>query len=281
VAEAEDDQARHYRSAAAHGLFGIYCVANDAHVGRLDEALAAYDSFAGAAPPGELRVASPPELSTFCLFDGIPGARNTPADLAKAAAGGSWHEPATALTIDLASIRSLANFAATAGFRGAAIEIDKPEESGHWLMRRRSYGSFKLRVALDSQTTIPSNRLSFGQKRLFAFYWYLACIPEGVVLADELASGFHRSWIAACLDQIGDRQAILASQNPLLLDLLTFDDAEQVRRSFVLCSLEGNEAGGRPWNWQNMSPDSAGEFFRSYEAGLQHVSEILRVGGWW
>ncbi len=125
------------------------------------------------------------------------------------------------------------------------------------------------------------NRLSFGQKRLFAFYWYLACIPEGVVLADELASGFHHSWIAPCLDQIGERQAILAGQNPLLLDLLTFADAEQVRRSFVLCSLQDKPDGGRECIWHNMTSAGAEAFFRTYKAGLQHVSEILRVGGWW
>jgi hypothetical protein len=51
VAEAQDDQARHYRSAAAHGLFGIYCVANDAHVGRLDEALDQKMRHAGLGRP--------------------------------------------------------------------------------------------------------------------------------------------------------------------------------------------------------------------------------------
>lgn len=249
--------------------------------GRFDEALAAYDAFLGAKPPSNGRTPGPAWLRKSSLGRRRASSTFVPVDFPIDPMADSWDKPAAAHSIDLASVPGLAAFVETAGLRAATIELDKPEESGSENDRRRTYTNFKLRVTLDKHTTFYSDRLSFGQKRLFAFYWYLACIPEGVVLADELVNGFHHDWIAACLDQIGDRQAILASQNPLLLDFLTFDDAEQVRRSFVLCNLEDEENGGRHWNWQNMTSDRAEEFFRAYEVGLQHVSEILRVGGWW
>lgn len=252
--------------------------------GRFDEALIAYDAFLGISPLAGSRTPLAAKLTRRVTkwrqsLSFTP--TFMPVDAAALLRDEAFDGPATGHTLELGTVPTLTPFLDTAGFVNATIELDKPEEQAHEDGKQRTYTKFKLRVTLDKDTTFYSDRLSFGQKRLFAFYWYLACIPEGVVLADELVNGFHHDWIAACLDQIGDRQAILASQNPLLLDFLTFDDAEQVRRSFVLCNLEDKEGGGRQWNWQNMTSDRAEEFFRAYEVGLQHVSEILRVGGWW
>jgi hypothetical protein len=93
------------------------------------------------------------------------------------------------------------------------------------------FDGMRFLCQLDAGLTVDQSQLSFGQKRLLAFYWYLACIPEGIVIADELVNGFHHDWIKGCLEEIGDRQAILATQSPLLLDYLEFEDAEQVRKS--------------------------------------------------
>jgi energy-coupling factor transporter ATP-binding protein EcfA2 len=146
------------------------------------------------------------------------------------------------------------------------------------------YSGFDLIATLDCATPptrIPHERLSFGQKRMFSFLWQLASYPQGVVIADELVNGLHYSWIAACIEEIGDRQALIASQNPLLMDFLTFDSAEQARRTFVLCSAHEQEDGHREWEWRNLTADEAESFFRAHQVGIQHVSEILRTKGLW
>lgn len=126
---------------------------------------------------------------------------------------------------------------------------------------------------------ITQERLSYGQRRLLMFFYYLACNPA-IVIADELVNGLHHRWITASIEAIEQRQAFLTSQNPLLLDYIPITSAEEVRRSFVLC--RGVPREGRPgWVWENMSEDDARELYSAYEVGVEHVSEILQSRGLW
>jgi energy-coupling factor transporter ATP-binding protein EcfA2 len=119
--------------------------------------------------------------------------------------------------------------------------------------------------------------LSYGQKRLLSFQYYLAAFPYFVV-ADELVNGLHHSWIEACINDIGSRQAFLTSQNPLLVDYLPrFDGPQQLSRMFILC----RPAGERSYSWENMSIEEAESMFSAYEAGIQPVGEILQSKGLW
>lgn len=128
-------------------------------------------------------------------------------------------------------------------------------------------------------TFITHERLSYGQKRLLALFYYLDCNPD-IVISDELVNGLHHRWITASIEAIGQRQAFLTSQNPLLLDYIPITSAEEVRRSFVLCRGEPRE--GRPgWIWENMSEEDARELYSAYEVGVEHVSEILQSRGLW
>jgi hypothetical protein len=132
----------------------------------------------------------------------------------------------------------------------------------------------------EDGTFITHDRLSYGQKRLVTFFYYLACNPD-IVIADELVNGLHHRWITASIEAIGQRQAFLTSQNPLLLDYIPVTSAEEARRSFVLCRGEPRP-GGRPgWIWENMSAEDAAELFSAYGVGVEHVSEILQSRGLW
>lgn len=141
------------------------------------------------------------------------------------------------------------------------------------------FDNFDFVIRIDEGTTIPHDLLSNGQKRLLSFLYYAAANPD-IVIADELANGMHYDWIQACVDEISSRQSFLASQDPLLFDFLTFDSPEEVQRSFILCDLEKRDNRGY-FSWKNLDPDTAASFFRAYEAGIQHVSEILHTKGLW
>ena len=101
-----------------------------------------------------------------------------------------------------------------------------------------------------------------------------------MLIADELVNGLHHEWISACLDEIGERQAFLTSQNPLLLDFLRFDSVEQVRRTFILCERASNDVGTQ-LIWRNLTEDEAESFFLAYQTGIQRVSDILLTKGLW
>ncbi len=144
---------------------------------------------------------------------------------------------------------------------------------------RIEFGDLQFYFGRKDGSEIDGSRLSYGQKRLLSFYYYLDC-SAACVVADELVNGMHHEWIEACLEDLGERQAFLTSQNPLLLDFLGFETAEEVRSSFVLCSsdLQGESEQLR---WENMSPEDSEGFFQAYQVGIQHVSEILRTRGLW
>ncbi len=125
----------------------------------------------------------------------------------------------------------------------------------------------------DSVT--PHEHLSFGQKRLVAFLFYLDAHPE-IVLADELTNGLHYDWIKQLIEWMDGRQKFVAAQNPLMIDRVGFSSSESVRRRFIRCERQGSDAVLR----QFTEAESA-EFFETYQAGAQLVSELLRQQGLW
>jgi energy-coupling factor transporter ATP-binding protein EcfA2 len=124
---------------------------------------------------------------------------------------------------------------------------------------------------------ISHSKLSFGQRRLLSYLYYLECNTE-IGVADELVNGMHHEWIEHCLiTACGNRQMFYTSQNPLLLDFLEFGSEVEVSERFVTC--DWNEQDG--FVWQNLPPRIGQEFYRLYKTGIQHVSDILRTKGWW
>ncbi|WP_437760973.1 ATP-binding protein [Sorangium sp. So ce1389] len=179
-----------------------------------------------------------------------------------------------------ADLDFLAVIKETMRFDAAELKVDvterRPWGEAHELV---TLGNFVFRFWWEGGEFITHTRLSYGQKRLLTFFYYLAC-NDDIVIADELVNGLHHHWITACVEAIGERQAFLTSQNPLLLDYIPVTSPEQVHRSFVLC--RGERRGGRPaWAWANMSDADAAEFFAAYEVGVEHVSEILQSRGLW
>jgi ABC-type lipoprotein export system ATPase subunit len=167
------------------------------------------------------------------------------------------------------------------GFVGASLQLellrqDPGGEPNAWVRR---LGELRFRFVKADGTRLRHDQLSFGQRRLFAFLYY-AAIHDKVIVADELTNGLHHAMIGHCLDVIGERQAFLATQNPLLLDNLAFEDAEQVRRTFILCSTVSDN-GRERMVWRNMTADEAENFFRDYKVGISHVNDILRNWGLW
>lgn len=138
---------------------------------------------------------------------------------------------------------------------------------------------FTLEITRQDGTIVHHDRLSYGQKRLLAFFYYLACNPS-IVIADELVNGLHHRWIETCMKALGDRQAFLTSQNPLLFDYVEFESVEQVRSRFITCRLEQVD-GREQMVWENMSQRDAETFFTAYQAEIEHVGDILITRGLW
>jgi hypothetical protein len=167
------------------------------------------------------------------------------------------------------------------GFTSASMQLEllRRESMGEPKRWFRNLGELRFHFVKEDGTRLRHDQLSFGQRRLFAFFYY-AAIQTNVIVADELTNGLHHAMIGQCLEVIGERQAFLATQNPLLLDNLTFENTEDVRRTFILCATERDD-GQERMVWRNMTADEAENFYRDYKVGISHVNDILRSWGLW
>ncbi len=138
-------------------------------------------------------------------------------------------------------------------------------------------GNLRFRFTMGDGARLRPDQLSFGQRRLFAFFYY-AAIHDEVLVADELSNGMHHAMIGQCIDLVGERQAFLATQNPLLIDSLGFSSLEEAQRTFVLCSSERDKDR---MVWRNMTREEATNFYREYQVGIGHTNDILRSWGLW
>jgi hypothetical protein len=155
--------------------------------------------------------------------------------------------------------------------RGATLRPRFQRSSGD----RSTFLGFDTEFDLRGGTTIAGSQLSYGQKRIFAFFWHAAVVGGGVIVADELANGLHHDALEACLGEVRG-QGILATQNPLLLDHLGFDGPHDLVRGLVLCAP--TDEG---WSWRNPTDTEADRFHSAYSLGFQHVSELLREKRLW
>lgn len=185
------------------------------------------------------------------------------------------------LGLDDSELKFLAQTCAAFNLTGASMQLEllRKEPSGEPELSSWYFGQLRFRFTKADGTRLRHDQLSFGQQRLFAFLYY-AAIHKQVIVADELSNGLHHAMIARCIDVIGERQAFLATQNPLLLDNLGFTSAEEVRGTFILCSTQV-ENHREQVVWRNMTTEEAENFYRDYKAGISHVHDILRSRGLW
>jgi energy-coupling factor transporter ATP-binding protein EcfA2 len=218
------------------------------------------------------------QLEVPAFDDDEPSAQNVPLDLVALAAARVHHIRDGEQMLGFEA-EEVGGFLATAvrlfQYRSATVHLALLEK-GHG---RSKYGNLRFTFQRHDGSIIGHELLSYGQKRMLSFLYYLALNPR-LIIVDELVNGLHHAWINACIDEIGDRQGLLTSQNPLLLDYLTFDSADEVRWRFLLCRSE-RENGREQLVWRNPTQEEAESFFRAYQAGIQHVGEILVDKGLW
>jgi len=167
---------------------------------------------------------------------------------------------------------------ATATFQFELRGRERVEPHEFWQYK---FADFRFRLEKTDGTRLSHHELSFGQQRILAFFYYAAMHPD-IIIADELTNGMHHAMIERCLDEIGERQAFMATQSPLLLDHLPTQivSAADARSIFIICSTLV-EDGHEHLSWRNMSDEEATHFFRDLQVGISHVNEILRSRGMW
>jgi energy-coupling factor transporter ATP-binding protein EcfA2 len=169
--------------------------------------------------------------------------------------------PSAALT----SLEFLRRAAAILGFRSASFQPDvssyRSERSTgelHYAVR-----GFTFRFTRSDGTTLHHDALSYGQKRLLAFFYYLAASEE-FVFADDLAHGLPDAWISDCVQAMGARQAFITGLDPRVLAHLGFDSPARVQARVITCEVVRDADGAEQLQWRTISPDAATEFFQRH-----------------
>lgn len=194
---------------------------------------------------------------------------------------------APTVILEDASLNFLKKFVELTGLQSAYMQCERTEKNvlfnrmfppGLSQSSRNIFSNFRFSFVRRDGSEFWQDQLSYGQKRLLVFLYYVSAVPH-VLIADELVNGLHHEWIEYCVKAMQGKQAFLTSQNPLLLDHLWFESQEEVRKTFLLCST--TPPSGDEMQWKNMNESEAEVFYKGYQVGIQHVSEILHSEGLW
>jgi hypothetical protein len=109
-------------------------------------------------------------------------------------------------------VKPLAAFIRELGFSEGRMSLGPPRVERHYGSEAFAYSSPTFTFYRDGRLVRRIDQLSYGQRRLFALGWYLACVCD-VAILDEPSNGLHESWAEFLVAQLRDRQVFLTSQN--------------------------------------------------------------------
>ncbi len=246
---------------------------------RVDESLICFDELHGGASDRAASLRAVWRNGDPVSLD----ARNVVTDLVERAAAhllqASPQPPV--VTVDQGESPFLADVARKLDFAGCQWRATPRTQQRVGPRTIAEYAQFSFAFTREDGAFVDDAILSYGQKRMLALLYQMRA-HDGPFVADELVNGLHHAWIDLLLEELGPRQSFVSTQSPLLLDYLSFESAEEVRRTFVFCTRrrEGAE-GATALVWQGLSDEDARAFFEAYQVGIQHVSELLRTRGLW
>jgi hypothetical protein len=173
----------------------------------------------------------------------------------------------------------LARFVALSGFATGTLRVELLEKRSYEDGGRLGFGHFGFRFTRQDGSELTHGQLGFGQKRLLSFLYYLD-VNEDFVIADELANGLHPRHVEACLGDLGERQAFLATQSPLVFEHLRVRTAAELRTSLVHCDVV-REEGRERRRYSQPTPEVAARLFEAWRAGPVTLGALLRTHELW
>jgi hypothetical protein len=189
----------------------------------------------------------------------------------------------SAIEVQLALEPFLFAFVREMGFTEARMSLGPPRvEQRHFGHDVFSYSSPTFTFYRDGRLVRRVDQLSYGQRRLFALGWYLACTRDSAIL-DEPANGLHEAWIAFVVSQLHDRQVFLTSQNRELLDMLPFRTETELSRGFVLCESRPQPGGGEATlHWRGLRDDESALMIKALRTSrVDLITDLLRAMDLW
>lgn len=185
------------------------------------------------------------------------------------------------LELPLAREPSLARFIREMGFSEARMALGPPRVERHFGEDLFAYSQPAFTFYRDGRLVRRLDQLSYGQRRLFALGWYLACVRE-IAILDEPANGLHESWIQFLISQLADRQVFLTTQHRELLDMLPFQTETELSRGFVLCESRPQASGEPALHWRGLREDESALMIKALRSSrVDLITDLLRALDLW
>lgn len=186
------------------------------------------------------------------------------------------------IEVSLASEPLLSTFVREMGFVEGRVSFGPPRAERRQGQEVYVYTAPVFTFYRDGRLARRDDQLSYGQRRLFALGWYLACNRE-VAILDEPSNGLHETWIEFVLSHLEDRQVFVTTQNREALDLLPFATEEEINHGFVYCESRPEPGGGEPTlRWRGLREDESSLMIKALRASrVDLVSDLLRYLKLW
>jgi energy-coupling factor transporter ATP-binding protein EcfA2 len=135
----------------------------------------------------------------------------------------------------------------------------------------------EIRVRFPSGTEVIDSLLTFGQKRLLTIALGALFCGGSPLLVDEIDNGLHPGLLEKTLELIGGRQTFIASHNKLVIDLLNYENPEDMRRTIHVCRRHPDGTQ----HLIELSDEQVREVFEKVAVGIMNPSDVLLREGLW
>ena len=282
-------ETRHQRSPLSPGLDGLYNLwfQGSSRASESITTLVGGDAFLVASFYEPFRMSEGDELlyefedsDSFAILSGS-SFRSRP-DLLPGMIFAGMSLEGSAVEVSLALELLLSAFVCEMGFSEARMSLGPPRVERHFGQDAFVYTAPTFTFYRDGRLVRRIDQLSYGQRRLFALGWYLACARD-VAILDEPSNGLHESWIEFLVSQLHDRQVFLTSQNRELLDMLPFTTETELSRGFVLCESRSQPGGDEPTlHWRGLRENEAALLTKALKASrVDLITDLLRALDLW
>lgn len=135
----------------------------------------------------------------------------------------------------------------------------------------------EIRVRFCSGLEVVDSELTFGQRRFIAMALAALTTSSAPIIIDEIDNGLHPMLAEEVMRLLEDRQSFIVSHNKLVVDLPSFESADDLRKKIHICRRHDDGTQ----TVEQLTEEQAHEIFEKIEVGIMHPSDVLLAEGLW
>jgi predicted ATP-dependent endonuclease of OLD family len=106
-------------------------------------------------------------------------------------------------------------------------------------------------------------------------------IENDIIIAEHITGKIHWSYLDEFIQLLSAKQCFLETHDSELINRMHFKSSNEIQRKIVICCQTANHENKSVVKFRNLNNTEAEDVFNSYQAGIQHFSEILKTHEIW